>query len=446
MKHISHLWIAAALLLRFTMACVSQTIPPEMARIPDGVYHPFFVTVNSPKEVTVKAFNLDILPVTVSNFLGFVRANPNWQRSRVRRIFADESYLKNWAGDLDPGTNASADSPVTFVSWFAANAYAEWKGKRLPTVAEWEYAASAGQNSPNGTNDPAFNRRLLAWYGSLSPARLAAVGADEKNFWGIHDLHCLVWEWVADFSSLAATGDARSDASPDTRLFCGAAAQGATDVGNYAAFMRYSFRSSLKADYCVHNLGFRCASDAEAEIKPPAKACCVKALESTHYSEKSLYQMNAEWTTDSGIKTKLSSFAGTPQVVVMFFAQCQSACPILVNNVKNIQTALPPSLRGHVGFTLVSFDTKNDTPVALSEYRKIRKLDEHWTLLSGTPNGVMELAALLGVRYQPAAGGGFMHSNLITVLNSKGEIVYQQSGLNQDAETVVKALKQIDSP
>ena len=44
-------------------------------------------------------------------------------------------------------------------------------------------------------------------------------------------------------------------------FFCGAGAQGARDVENYPAFMRYGFRSSLKADYCIHNLGFRCAKD-----------------------------------------------------------------------------------------------------------------------------------------------------------------------------------------
>ncbi len=56
-------------------------------------------------------------------------------------------------------------------------------------------------------------------------------------------------------------GDSRDDGVLDRRFFCGASAQDAQDVDDYPAFMRYAFRSSLKADYCIHNLGFRCAKD-----------------------------------------------------------------------------------------------------------------------------------------------------------------------------------------
>src|SRR5437868_3653548 len=85
----------------------------------------------------------------------------------------------------------------------------------MTAVAEWEYAASASPNSPDGTNDPAFTQRVLVWYNSPSPSRLAAAGAGETNFWGIRDLHGLVWEWVGDFNTAMATGDARSDTGPD---------------------------------------------------------------------------------------------------------------------------------------------------------------------------------------------------------------------------------------
>ncbi|HXT40003.1 MAG TPA: formylglycine-generating enzyme family protein [Candidatus Angelobacter sp.] len=234
--------------------------PRGMARIPDGVYRPFYRALNDPVEVPVRAFCLDVLPVTNGDFLEFVRANPRWRRSQVKRLFADESYLKDWAGDLSLGTNAPANVPATFVSWFAAKAYAQWKGKRLPTVAEWEYAASASPTRPDGENDSEFTRRVLEWY-STPTATLPPVGGGRPNVWGIHDLHGLVWEWAADFNTAMATGDARGDTSPDGQLFCGAGAQDATNLKNYPAFMRYGFRSSLKAEYCVHNLGFRCAKD-----------------------------------------------------------------------------------------------------------------------------------------------------------------------------------------
>lgn len=233
-----------------------------MVAIPGGLFQPSFRSSADFNEIQVKPFHLDALPVTNQEFLEFVRANPRWQRSVVKRLFADEFYLKNWAGDLNLGTNSPANSPVTFVSWFAAKAYAQWKGKRLPTAAEWEYAAGASSNQPNGKNDPEFAQGVLKWYSAPASHPLPAVGRRQPNYWGAHDLHGLVWEWVSDFNTAMVTGDPRRDQGLERQLFCGSGATEARDPGNYATFMRYGFRSSLKADYCVHNLGFRCARDS----------------------------------------------------------------------------------------------------------------------------------------------------------------------------------------
>ena len=240
---------------------IHAATPSGMVKIPAGVYRPLFRTKTDLKEVPVKSFYLDALPVTVGDFLQFVRANPRWQRSRVKPIFADESYLRNWSGDLDPGTNLASNQPVTYISWFAARAYAQWKGKRLPTVAEWEYAASASPARADGANDAAFKRQILRWYSTPAPAQLPAVGRTPANFFGVRDLHGLVWEWVLDFNTAMVAGDSRGDSGLDRDRFCGAGAVGATDVDNFPAFMRYGFRSSLQANYCVHNLGFRCAKN-----------------------------------------------------------------------------------------------------------------------------------------------------------------------------------------
>jgi formylglycine-generating enzyme required for sulfatase activity len=211
--------------------------------------------------VSVKRFLLDVEPVTNEQFLEFVRANPRWQRSQVKRLFADENYLQHWGGDLELGTNARPRQPVTFVSWFAAKAYAQWKGKRLPALAEWEVTAAASPTQTDGAQDAVFQRAIFRWYASTTPVVLPDVGGGSKNFWGACDLHGLVWEWVSDFNTATVTGDARGDTGLDRQLFCGAGATGAKDVGNFPAFMRYGFRSSLKAAYTVHNLGFRCAKD-----------------------------------------------------------------------------------------------------------------------------------------------------------------------------------------
>ncbi|MGZ8940169.1 MAG: formylglycine-generating enzyme family protein [Limisphaerales bacterium] len=235
--------------------------PRDMAGIPAGIYEPAFRQPTEPASVPVSAFLIDIFPVTNADFLEFVRARPEWTRSQVKRLFADDQYLIHWSSDLELGPTVNSHAPVTRVSWFAARAYARWKGRRLPTTAEWEYVAQASSTNANAARDPAFRGKLHALYATPMPSELPSVGAGAPNYFGVHDLHGLAWEWVADFSTAMVTGDARGDTGLDRQLFCGSGAQGAKDIGDFPAFMRFAFRSSLKASYTVPNLGFRCAQD-----------------------------------------------------------------------------------------------------------------------------------------------------------------------------------------
>jgi sulfatase modifying factor 1 len=236
---------------------------PGMAFIPRGEWTPLFREEKEPKQVKVQGFYLDTLAVSNQDYLEFVRANPKWRRSSVKRLFADEDYLKTWRSDLDFGSGVISNAPVTYVSWFAAKAYASWQGKRLPTTAEWEYAANASYSSAAGEKDKEFIRLVREWYSTPSPEVIPAGGTGRANYFGVQDMHGLIWEWVADFSTAMVTGDARGDTGLDRQLFCGGGSQGAKERDNFPAFMRYGFRSSLKASYTVHNLGFRCASDVE---------------------------------------------------------------------------------------------------------------------------------------------------------------------------------------
>jgi formylglycine-generating enzyme required for sulfatase activity len=233
---------------------------PRMATIPASSYRPFFRGEKDAKVIPIPAFQLDQRPVTNSEYLVFVRENAKWRRSQVKRLFADERYLAHWAGDLDLGS-ARAEQPVTHVSWFGAKAFAAARGKRLPSTAEWEMAAGAGFTVAEGAKDPEYKQAIARWYGTPSPEVLPDAGSGRANVLGIHDLHGLVWEWTGDFNSALVTGDARGDTGFERQLFCGAGALGAGDPTNYAAFMRFGFRSSLRAGYTVHNLGFRCAKD-----------------------------------------------------------------------------------------------------------------------------------------------------------------------------------------
>ena len=178
-----------------------------------------------------------------------------------------------------------------------------------------------------------------------------------------------------------------------------------------------------------------------AETDPP---CCRRELPSTPPSEKSLYQIDSTWTSDVGRRVRLGVFQGRVQVLTMFFTHCEYACPLIIRDLKRIQAGLPEGVRSKVDFILVSLDPERDTPFVLHAYRQKAELgNDHWTLLTGRADDVRELAVLLGVNYRQDARGQFAHSNLITVLNSAGEIAHQQAGLNHAPEETVAAITQL---
>jgi protein SCO1/2 len=180
------------------------------------------------------------------------------------------------------------------------------------------------------------------------------------------------------------------------------------------------------------------------EPPPPAKpACCATNLHAAaSCTDKSLYQVDSTWLDDNGRDIKLSTLRGRVQIVTMFYARCQVACPILVHDMKRVEAALSPDLRAQTGFTLLSMDSERDTPGALRAWRKQHDLpSDRWTLVNGKPDDVQEMAALLGVKFKKDALGQFSHSNLITVLDPNGEIVFQYSGLNQEIGGLTNAIE-----
>jgi len=233
----------------------------KMARIPGGDFKPFLLSGDRRQTIKVRSFYLDVHAVTNEEFLGFVKTNPEWRRSKVARLFADSHYLTQWAGDLDIGDARMAKSPVTNISWFAANAYCRWKGKRLPTMSEWEYAAGAAP--VHYKVGRTLTKVILEWYDHPTPVVLPAVESTYKNAFGLYDMHGLVWEWVEDFNSIVGETAAGSDSNP---FVCGAGSSGTTNKNDYAAYMRYAFRESLQASFAVGSLGFRCAQDIENPI------------------------------------------------------------------------------------------------------------------------------------------------------------------------------------
>ncbi len=146
-------------------------------------------------QVTIDDFSIDQYPVTNAQFKKFTDANPEWRPDRVPRQLHNGNYLKHWN---EPDVfNKKADHPAVNVSWYAAVAYCQWVDKRLPTEAEWEYAARGGRDSlfPWG-NEPADSTRTNfsgSGLGSTSP-----VGEYPANGYGIFDMAGNVWQFLAD--------------------------------------------------------------------------------------------------------------------------------------------------------------------------------------------------------------------------------------------------------
>ena len=258
MRIIHSLRLAINLLsvLTVTLLNAQQTTPMQTIR--SGSFTPLYGSTEE-GNVKVAAFQLDRFAVTNAQYLDFLKLNPSYQRSQIKGLFATKSYLSHWKGNLDFG-DLNPQAPVTNISWFAAKKYCECQGKRLPTLEEWEYVAMADAHQMDAREKEAYNQYILAWY-ETPKTYLNPVGSTPKNYWGVYDMHGLIWEWVFDYNSIFLSGESRKDKGNDENLFCGSASINASDLMDYAAFMRYGFRGSLRANFTTKNLGFRCAKD-----------------------------------------------------------------------------------------------------------------------------------------------------------------------------------------
>jgi formylglycine-generating enzyme required for sulfatase activity len=205
---------------------------------------------------------MDRRPVSNADFARFIADQPEWRRDRVARVFADDRYLAHWQSATAPGGSIDAQ-PVTQVSWFAAKAYCEARGARLPTWHEWEFVAAASGTRPDAREDPQWRQAILDWYARPATHGLPAAGSTAPNFYGVSDIHGVVWEWVLDLGSMMVSGDNREQGDPDVKRFCGTGALTMEQKDNYAMLMRIATLSSMQASYTSSSMGFRCVTGAE---------------------------------------------------------------------------------------------------------------------------------------------------------------------------------------
>lgn len=161
-------------------------------------------------------------------------------------------------------------------------------------------------------------------------------------------------------------------------------------------------------------------------------------------AEWSVYLLESEWKDQDARARKLSSLAGRVQVVALVYTHCGYACPRIVADLKRIEGEVAAAHPGRVGFVLVSIDPERDTPERLRSFAEGSRLDPaRWTLLNGSDAQVLELAALLGVKYRRESAADFSHSNVITVLDPHGVVVHQQLGLGADPEKTLSVIRRL---
>jgi formylglycine-generating enzyme required for sulfatase activity len=227
-----------------------EKVPAELILIPGG---DFLMGANSEGDhspvhlVRLDAFYMDRYEVTNAQYLSFCRATGH----RVPEFWGMSGFR---SGPEYP------NHPVVGVSWRDAADYAAWCGKRLPTEAEWEYAARGGVGGldfPNGDSlQPSDGN-----YNKSNQGGAVAVGSYRANGFGLHDMQGNVVEWVADFydAEYYASSPTDNPQGPERGRFR-VIRGGGWHSG--ASCNKVYYRNALPPNWVDFGVGFRCAADS----------------------------------------------------------------------------------------------------------------------------------------------------------------------------------------
>jgi protein SCO1/2 len=165
---------------------------------------------------------------------------------------------------------------------------------------------------------------------------------------------------------------------------------------------------------------------------------------STELTGASVYNLDETWTSQEGARVPLRALAGNPLVAAMGYTTCKDICPVIIVDMIWIERHLTPAQAERVRFAFFSLDPAADTPERLELYAEGHGLDPaRWTLLRADDDAVRELAQALDVGYRPDGQGGFNHSAVISLLDAKGEIVFQQRGARASSEELLGKLREL---
>jgi protein SCO1 len=156
----------------------------------------------------------------------------------------------------------------------------------------------------------------------------------------------------------------------------------------------------------------------------------------------SIYQLDAALTDQDGRSLGLDAHRGHPVLVTMFYSGCQATCPLIIETLRAIERQVPPGQRANLRVLLVSLDPEHDTPAALAELARTRRVDtKRWTLARADEPTVRRVAALLDLQYRKLPDGGFNHSTVIALLSPRGEIEARSAALGSPDERLLAPLR-----
>jgi len=178
-------------------------------------------------------------------------------------------------------------------------------------------------------------------------------------------------------------------------------------------------------------------TEANTEAKTEAKT------DTAGFTDMSIYNLPSTWTNQNGEELQIKDLQGDVLVMVMIYTTCKAACPRLVADMRNIEEKLPENTKGKVKMIFVSIDPETDTPERLKAFAKENLMDEEpWLFLRSTEANTREFAAVLAVNYKEISPINFSHSNIISVFNEKGVLVFQQEGLGVNSDNTIKNIEQ----
>jgi protein SCO1/2 len=158
--------------------------------------------------------------------------------------------------------------------------------------------------------------------------------------------------------------------------------------------------------------------------------CLPGAARSDELPGDSVYRVAAELSDQSGQAMHFADAAGEVRLTSMFYAGCGYVCPLLIEQLRAIETQLDDAQKQRLRVLLISLDPKRDTPEALTKLADLRKLDlQRWTLARPVPGDLRKLSAVLGVQYRQLEDGEVNHSTVISLLDAEGRILAQTSKL-----------------